>query len=161
MATVRFTQNVSCKFYTHPRYQHVANANSVEMLQAIKTTEHITYILYDMHVYIIRYARVTTVTYKHQSQPPLQLLLINGTVHLELWPVNHVIWCGANCSLGFVWRSKVKRRLTYERKEIFVFKDALNTYILRIHGVEHIVKNPTTQRERKPAVATSWAAPFD
>ena len=42
---------------------------------------------------------VTTVTYMHQSQPSLHLLLINLTVHLELWPDNHLIWCNATLSL--------------------------------------------------------------
>ena len=40
-------------------------------------------------------AQVTTVTYMHQSQPSLHSLRINFTVHLELWPVNHLIWCNA------------------------------------------------------------------
>ena len=43
--------------------------------------------------------QVTTVTYMHQSQPSLHSLLINFTVHLQLWPGDHVIWCNAtiNC----------------------------------------------------------------
>ena len=38
-------------------------------------------------------AQVTTVTYMHQSQPSLHSLRNNLTVHLELWPGNHLIWC--------------------------------------------------------------------
>ena len=41
MATVRFTQNVSCNIYTHPRYQQVANV--VIIHQTIKATEYIGY----------------------------------------------------------------------------------------------------------------------
>ena len=44
------------------------------------------------------YAQVTTVTYMHQSQPSLHLLRIHFTVHLELWPGNHLIWCNATSS---------------------------------------------------------------
>ena len=40
-------------------------------------------------------AQVTTVTYIHQSQPLCHLLCINLTVHLKLWPGNHLIWCSA------------------------------------------------------------------
>ena len=40
-------------------------------------------------------AQMTTVTYMHQSQPSLHLLLINLTVYPELWPGNHLIWCNA------------------------------------------------------------------
>ena len=40
-------------------------------------------------------AQVTTVTYMHQSQPSLHSLRNNLTVHLELWPGNHLIWCNA------------------------------------------------------------------
>ena len=40
-------------------------------------------------------AQVTTVTYMHQSEPSLHSLLINFTVHLQLWPGNHFIWCNA------------------------------------------------------------------
>ena len=52
-------------------------------------------------------AQVTTVTYMHQSQPSLQLLRISVTVHLELWPGNHLIWCNATftCSIKQRWRS--------------------------------------------------------
>ena len=31
--------------------------------------------------------------YMHKSQPSSHLLRINFTVHLELWPGNHFIWC--------------------------------------------------------------------
>ena len=40
-------------------------------------------------------SQVTTVTYMHQSQPSLYSLRNNLTVHLELWPSNHLIWCNA------------------------------------------------------------------
>ena len=40
-------------------------------------------------------AQVTTVTYMHQSQPSLHSLRKHLTVHLELWPGNHFIWCNA------------------------------------------------------------------
>ena len=40
-------------------------------------------------------AQVTTVTYMHQSQPSLHSLRKHFTVHLELWPGNHLIWCNA------------------------------------------------------------------
>ena len=40
-------------------------------------------------------AQVTTVTYMHQSQPSLHSLRKHFTVHLELWPGNHFIWCNA------------------------------------------------------------------
>ena len=42
-------------------------------------------------------AQVTTVTYMHQSQPSLHSLRKHLTVHLELWPGNHLIWCNATC----------------------------------------------------------------
>ena len=45
VATVRFTQNVSCSIYTHPRYQQVANVSRVRILQAVTATEYIWYIL--------------------------------------------------------------------------------------------------------------------
>ena len=38
-------------------------------------------------------AQFTTVTYMHQSQPALHSLRKHLTVHLELWPGNHLIWC--------------------------------------------------------------------
>ena len=41
LANVRSAQNGSCNFYTHPRYQQVANVISVIILQAIKPTEYI------------------------------------------------------------------------------------------------------------------------
>ena len=44
-------------------------------------------------------AQVTTVTYMHQSQPSLHSFHINFTVHLELWPGNHLIWCNATWTL--------------------------------------------------------------
>ena len=40
-------------------------------------------------------AQVTTVTYMHQSQSSLHSLRKHLTVHLELWPGNHLIWCNA------------------------------------------------------------------
>ena len=40
-------------------------------------------------------AQVTTVTYMHQSQPSLHSLRKHLTVHLKLWPGNHLIWCNA------------------------------------------------------------------
>ena len=40
-------------------------------------------------------AQVTTVTYMHQSQPSLHSLRKHFTVHLQLWPGNHFIWCNA------------------------------------------------------------------
>ena len=40
VATVRFTQNVSCNIYTHPRYQQVANV-TVIIHQTTKATEYI------------------------------------------------------------------------------------------------------------------------
>ena len=40
-------------------------------------------------------AQVTTVTYMHQSQPSLHSLRKHLTVHLELWPGSHLIWCNA------------------------------------------------------------------
>ena len=43
-------------------------------------------------------AQVTTITYMHQSQPSLHSLRIHFTVHLELWPGNHLIWCNATCN---------------------------------------------------------------
>ena len=48
-------------------------------------------------------AQVTTVTYMHQSQPSLHSLRKHLTVHLELWPGNHFIWCNATLrvSLSF------------------------------------------------------------
>ena len=39
-------------------------------------------------------AQVTPVTI-HQSQSSLHSLRIHLTVHLELWPGNHLIWCNA------------------------------------------------------------------
>ena len=49
-------------------------------------------------------AQVTTVTYMHQSQPSLHLLCINLTMHLELWPGNHLIWCNATIKCTLSWR---------------------------------------------------------
>ena len=43
-------------------------------------------------------AQVTTVTYMHQSQPWLHSPCKHLTVHLELWPGNHLIWCNATCT---------------------------------------------------------------
>ena len=40
-------------------------------------------------------AQVTTVTYMHQSQPSLHSPRKHLTVHLQLWPGNHLIWCNA------------------------------------------------------------------
>ena len=54
MATVTFTQNVSCSFYTHGRYQQVANITSVTILHAIKAGIH-----------DIVSAQVISVTYMH------------------------------------------------------------------------------------------------
>ena len=52
-------------------------------------------------------AQVTTVTYMHQSQPSLHSLRKHWTVHLELWPGNHLIWCNATCTsnsdLAITW----------------------------------------------------------
>ena len=39
----RFTHKVRCNFYTHTRYQQVANATNVTIYQAIKATEYIGY----------------------------------------------------------------------------------------------------------------------
>ena len=44
-------------------------------------------------------AQVTTVTYMHQSQPSLHSLRKHFTVHLQLWPGNHLIWCNATYSM--------------------------------------------------------------
>ena len=49
-------------------------------------------------VYVIVSAQVTTVTYMHQLQPSLHLLLKILTLHLELWPGNHLIWFNATLS---------------------------------------------------------------
>ena len=35
------------------------------------------------------------ITFMHQSQPSLHSLRRYFTVHLELWPGNHLIWCNA------------------------------------------------------------------
>ena len=40
VATVRFTQNVSCNIYTHPVYQQVSN-DTVIIHQTIKATEYL------------------------------------------------------------------------------------------------------------------------
>ena len=40
VATVRFTQNVSCNIFTHPRYQQVANV-TVIIHQTTQATEYI------------------------------------------------------------------------------------------------------------------------
>ena len=42
-------------------------------------------------------AQVTTVSHMHQTQPSLHSLHKHLTVHLELWPGNHLIWCNATC----------------------------------------------------------------
>ena len=52
-------------------------------------------------------AQVITVTYMHQSQPWLHLLHINLTVHLELWPGNHLIWCNSTYMLVSVFSSSL------------------------------------------------------
>ena len=40
----------------------------------------------------------------HQSQPSLYSLRIDLTVHLELWPGNHLIWCNATCKVRVLIR---------------------------------------------------------
>ena len=49
-------------------------------------------------------AQVTTVTYMHQSQPSLHSLRKHFTVHLELWPGNHLIWCNATFIVPINWQ---------------------------------------------------------
>ena len=41
VATVRFTQNVSCNIFTHPIYQQVAKCHCVIIHQTTKATEYI------------------------------------------------------------------------------------------------------------------------
>ena len=88
VATVRFTQNVTCNIYTHPIYQQIGKCHCVIIHQTKKN-----YWIHRVDVKVS--AQVTTVTYKHQSQPSSHSLRINLTVHLELWSGNHLIWCNA------------------------------------------------------------------
>ena len=48
-ATIRFTQNVSCNFYTHTKYQQVTNVTSVIIHQAVNANEQIGYMTYYLH----------------------------------------------------------------------------------------------------------------
>ena len=66
-------------------------------------------------------AQVTTVTYMHQSQPSLHSLRNNLTVHLELWPCNHLIWCNATiCSFGLM-----RFNIIWHYLEVYWFDDTL------------------------------------
>ena len=69
VATVRFTQNVSCNIYTHPRYQQVANVirqqkllNTYGRCQSICTSHH-------CHIYAPVTAFVTFTPYKFDDAP--------------------------------------------------------------------------------------------
>ena len=46
-----------------------------------------------------------------------------------------------------------------EGKAMFLFKDALNTFYLRLYGIRHMVKGHSDS-EKKPTVAT-WATLYD
>ena len=44
------------------------------------------------------------------------------------------------------------------RERNVLFNDELDTFYLRLYGVEHMVMNHSDrERERKPAAATTWA----
>ena len=88
VATVRFTQNISCNIYIHPIYQQMSLCNN--------SPDNKSYWIHRVVVKVS--AQVATVTYMHQSQPSLHSLRIHFTVHLELWPGNHLIWCNATCN---------------------------------------------------------------
>ena len=83
VATVRFTQNDSCNIYIHPIYQQVAPLCN-------NSSDNKSYWIHRVDVKVT--AQVTTITYMHQS------FRIHLTVHLELWPGNHLIWCNTTFS---------------------------------------------------------------
>ena len=87
VTTVRFTQNVSCNIFTHPYI------NKWQMSLCNNSSDNKRYWIHRVDVKVS--AQVTAVTYMHQSQPSSHLLRINLTLHLEVWPGNHLIWCNA------------------------------------------------------------------
>ena len=111
-------------------------------------------------------AQVTTATYMHQSQPSSQSLRINLTVHLQLWPGNHLIWCNATCK----WSLPDMRRGWSEPTQFDVFwnrtkennatilvqtcktksesMSALFLYSIRMHTSFYIRSRPVDERKR-------------
>ena len=83
-------------------------------------------------------AQVTTVTYKHQSQPSLHSLRKHFTVHLELWPGNHFIWCNATFRVswgGIITISYIYLFLTPNSQSVFRAGVSLNihSFIVIMH----------------------------
>ena len=82
VATVRFTQNVSCNIYTHPLI------NKWQMSLCNNSSDTKSYWIHRVDVKVS--AQVTTVTYMHQSQPSSHLLSIN-------------LRCTSNSDLAITW----------------------------------------------------------
>ena len=83
VATVRFTQSVSCNIYTHPRY-----INKWQMSLCNNSSDNKSYWIHMVDVKVS--AQVTTVTYMHQSQPSL-----HSSVYIS--------WCTSNSDLAITW----------------------------------------------------------
>ena len=76
--------------------------------------------------------QVTTVTHIHQSQPSSHSLRINFTVHLELWPGNHLIWCNATFRQGCNNWDRPRPRTCY--LYLFTFHGHLESPVHVVHG---------------------------
>ena len=131
VASVRFTQNVSCNIYIHPRYQQMSVCNN--------WSDNKSYWIHRVDVKVS--AQVTTVTYMHQSQPSSHSLRINLTVHLELWPGNHLIFGNVTLTALCWTLSRMSDRCIFisyiellERRRMegnILFNNTLNTFYLR------------------------------
>ena len=81
-------------------------------------------------------AQVTIVTYMHQSQPSLHSLRKYFTVHLELWPGKHFIWCNATfiecllCRYAFCYGTCARERRALQQLALNVhFKHSELTWM--------------------------------
>ena len=87
----------NCQIHTNCQlqYLHPPQISTSGKFHCNNSSDNKSYWIHRVDVKIS--AQVTTVTYMHQSQPSLHLLHINLTMHLKLWPDNHLIWCNATC----------------------------------------------------------------
>ena len=108
VATVSFTKKCQLSNLHPPQISPSGKCHCV-----IITSDNKRYWIHSVNVKVS--AQDPTVTYMHQSQPSLLLLLKHLTVHLQLSPSNHLIWCNATLFIieRMFWRVVLKLKYNF------------------------------------------------